>query len=176
MPTSPAATTPASTVAPLRVRVAGFWRRTGAGLVDAIVLSLVFLVLQLGVAAVLDQPLPRLSQIGPDYLLDAAVSGSPLAEIAAVVFLVVVFTYFFVFHATQGQTLGKRLFRIRVIDAYGARPTFARTLVRTMAYAPSALLLTLGFVWIGVDREKRGLHDWLADTYVIVGSPHTARA
>ncbi len=176
MSTIPAAPTPSSTANALRVRVAGFWRRTGAGFIDAIVLAIVFLILQLGVAALLDQPLPRLSQIGPDYLLDAAVSGSPLAEIAAVVFAVVVFTYFFIFHATSGQTLGKRLFRLRVIDAYGARPTFARALVRTLAYAPSALFLTLGFVWIGVDREKRGLHDWLADTYVIVGSPSPARA
>jgi uncharacterized RDD family membrane protein YckC len=27
--------------------------------------------------------------------------------------------------------------------------------------------LALGFLWIGFDREKRGLHDWLADTYVV---------
>jgi uncharacterized RDD family membrane protein YckC len=22
-------------------------------------------------------------------------------------------------------------------------------------------------LWIGFDREKRGLHDWIADTYVV---------
>jgi uncharacterized RDD family membrane protein YckC len=25
----------------------------------------------------------------------------------------------------------------------------------------------LGFLWVGFDSEKRGLHDWIAGTYVI---------
>jgi uncharacterized RDD family membrane protein YckC len=25
----------------------------------------------------------------------------------------------------------------------------------------------LGFFWVGFDSEKRGLHDWIAGTYVI---------
>ena len=34
---------------------------------------------------------------------------------------------------------------------------------------PAAATLGLGFAWIGFDREKRGLHDWLAGTYVVRG-------
>jgi uncharacterized RDD family membrane protein YckC len=29
--------------------------------------------------------------------------------------------------------------------------------------------LFLGFLWIGFDSEKRGLHDWIAGTYVVRG-------
>ena len=43
----------------------------------------------------------------------------------------------------------------------------ARTLLRTSGYVLSAVLFSLGFLWIGFDREKRGLHDWIAGTYVI---------
>jgi uncharacterized RDD family membrane protein YckC len=71
------------------------------------------------------------------------------------------------FTALRGQTFGKHLLHIKVIDAFGERPSFLRSLARTAAYAPSLALLALGFLWIGFDREKRGLHDWLADTYVV---------
>ena len=56
--------------------------------------------------------------------------------------------------------------KLRVIDGFGRRPSLGRSLLRTAAYLPSALLLALGFLWIGFDREKRGLHDWLADTWL----------
>lgn len=149
------------------VRVVGFFRRAAAGLVDGAILTAVFVVLDVLVSLVLRQPLPRLSQLGPDYLLDLAASGDALGQIGLLLFAIVAFLYFFTFYALRGQTPGKRLVRARVIDAYGRRPSLGRALVRTLAYAPSLLLLALGFFWIGFDREKRGLHDWLADTYVI---------
>ena len=149
------------------VRVAGFFRRAAAGVVDGFILTAVFLILDVGVAIALRQPLPRLSQLGPDYLLDVAVNGDALAAIGLALLAILAFLYFFMFHALRGQTPGKRLVGVRVIDAYGKRPSFLRALGRTAAYVPSALLFALGFVWIGFDREKRGLHDRLADTYVI---------
>jgi len=149
------------------VRVAGFFRRAAAGLVDGAILSAVFLLLDVLVALVLRQPLPKWSQLGPDYLLDVAVNGDALAQIGLVLLGILGFLYFFIFHALRGQTPGKRLLGVRVIDAYGQRPSLARALGRTAAYVPSVLLLALGFLWIGFDREKRGLHDWIADTYVI---------
>jgi uncharacterized RDD family membrane protein YckC len=78
------------------------------------------------------------------------------------------FLYFFIFHAVRGQTPGKRLMHARVVDGFGERPSLGRAFLRTLGYLPSALLLLLGFLWIGFDREKRGLHDRLADTYVIL--------
>jgi uncharacterized RDD family membrane protein YckC len=148
------------------VRVAGFFRRALAGAIDGAILTAVFLVLEMLVALILRQPLPRWSQLGPDYLLDVAVNGDALAQIGLVLAAILAFLYFFIFHALSGRTPGKRLLRVRVIDAYGQRPSLGRALLRTAAYVPSAVL-ALGFLWIGFDREKRGLHDWLADTYVI---------
>jgi uncharacterized RDD family membrane protein YckC len=152
---------------PTRVRVAGFWRRLAATIVDGVVLSGVLLVLGLLTALVLGHPLPRPSQLGPDYLVDMAVNGGGLAVALLVMAAVVTFAYFFLFTTLRGQTFGKHLVHIKVIDAFGERPSMVRALLRTLAYAPSLALLALGFVWIGFDREKRGLHDWLADTYVV---------
>jgi uncharacterized RDD family membrane protein YckC len=153
-----------------RVRVAGFFRRAVAGAVDLVVLSVVFLLLDILASLLLGQRLPRLSQLGPDYLLDVAVNGDALAEVGLVLLAVLGFLYFFLFQAFGGQTPGMRLVGVRVIDAYGERPSLLRALARTLAYVPSALLLALGFLWIGFDREKRGLHDRIADTYVIRSS------
>jgi uncharacterized RDD family membrane protein YckC len=154
-------------VAPLRVRVAGFWRRLAAGIVDALVLSSVFAILATLVAVVLRHPLPRVSQLGPDYVVDMAVNGGLFAEAGLAMLAILAFLYFFLFTALRGQTFGKHMMRLRVIDAYGERPSMTRALARTVAYLPSLVLLALGFLWIGFDREKRGLHDWLADTYVV---------
>ena len=114
-------TTPPSVgaVSPVRVRVAAVWRRAMAGVVDVLMLSCVFLGLFVGVSVLLGEPLPRLSQIGPDYFVDAAVSGHAKTAIGLVVAAISGFCYFFTFHALRGQTPGKRLVGIRVIDAYG---------------------------------------------------------
>ena len=160
---------PAVAVQPRTVRVAGFWRRFAAGSLDALVLSSVFVALDLAVSLALGQPLPRLSQLGPDYIVDVAVNGDSLAIIGLVLFVIVSFLYFFMFQALRGQTPGQRLLDIRVVDGYGEMPSLGRSLARTFAFLPSWALLALGMVWIAFDREKRGLHDRLADTYVIVG-------
>jgi uncharacterized RDD family membrane protein YckC len=147
--------------------VAGFWRRAAAGLLDGFVLTAVFLVLDMLVTVLLGHPLPRLKQLGPDYLVDVAVNGDLLAEIGLGLFAVVCFLYFFVFSALRGQTPGQALVGIRVVDGYGQTPSLGRALARTAAFLPSWALFALGVVWIAFDREKRGLHDRLADTYVI---------
>jgi uncharacterized RDD family membrane protein YckC len=151
----------------MRVRVAGFWRRLVAGIVDALVLSSVFAILATIVALVLRHPLPRVTQIGPDYVVDMAVNGGAMAEAGLLLFAILGFLYFFLFTTLRGQTLGKHLVGVKVIDGYGERPSVLRAFLRTLAYVPSLLLLALGFLWIGFDREKRGLHDFIADTYVV---------
>ena len=151
----------------MRVRVAGFWRRFAAGAVDLMVLTSVFTILTTLVALVLRHPLPRLGQLGPDYVVDVAVNGGVLAAAGLALLAILGFLYFFLFTALRGQTFGKHLMHLRVIDAYGERPSPWRVFIRTLAYLPSLALLALGFLWIGFDREKRGLHDWIADTYVV---------
>jgi uncharacterized RDD family membrane protein YckC len=150
-----------------RVRVAGFWRRFAASIVDGALLAVVCSLLWTLAAALLGRPLPRLRQLGPDALLDVLVNGDAIAVAGLLGIAFVTLAYFTVFHAALGATVGKHLCGLRVIDGYGERPTVLRSSLRALAYIPSALVLMLGFLWIGFDREKRGLHDWIADTYVV---------
>ena len=97
----------------MRVRVAGFWRRLAAGIVDVMVLSSVFAILGTLVALVLRHPLPRVSQLGPDYVVDMAVNGGVVAEAGLAMLAILAFLYFFLFTALRGQTFGKHLMRVQ---------------------------------------------------------------
>lgn len=152
---------------PARYRVAGFWRRTLAGAIDFFLLVPVFALLGILLSALLGRPLPRLSELGPDLLISALLDGNPVGEALVILCGILLLLYFFMFHALRGQTPGKRMLGLAVIDVYGERPTMTRALLRTVGYLLSALLFSLGFLWIGFDREKRALHDWLAGTYVV---------
>ena len=67
-----------------------------------------------------------------------------------------------------GATPGKRLFRLRVVSANGAKLSFIDVLYReTVGKFLSGLVICLGFIIAGFDREKRALHDILCDTRVI---------
>jgi uncharacterized RDD family membrane protein YckC len=153
---------------PPRYQAAGFWRRAAAAAVDFLVLCPVFALLGAVVALIFGRPLPRLRELGPDLLVSVLVDGNLLGEALLLLSAILLLLYFFIFHALRGQTPGKRLLGLAVIDVYGERPGMARTLLRTSGYVLSAVLFSLGFLWIGFDREKRALHDWLAGTYVVL--------
>lgn len=152
---------------PARFRAAGLLRRAAAAAVDLALLLPVCALFGLTLCLVFKQPIPRLAELSPDLLIAALLDGNAASEALLALSGILFFLYFFVFHAARGQTPGKKLLGLRVIDAYGARPGLLRTLVRTVAYALSLLPCSLGFLWIGFDRERRALHDWVAGTYVV---------
>jgi uncharacterized RDD family membrane protein YckC len=80
--------------------------------------------------------------------------------------------YLATFIAAGGQTIGKMATGIRVVPADPAAPvtervTFGHAIVRAAAYFVSLAPLGLGFLPVFFGRERRGLHDRLADTRVI---------
>jgi uncharacterized RDD family membrane protein YckC len=150
-----------------RFRAAGFFRRAAAAIIDIALLVPVCAVFGLALCLAFGQPIPRLAELSPDLLIAALLDGNSASEALLALSGVLFFLYFFVFHAARGQTPGKRLLGLLVIDKYGGRPGLLRTLVRTAAYVLSLLPCSLGFLWIGFDRERRALHDWIAGTYVV---------
>jgi uncharacterized RDD family membrane protein YckC len=58
-----------------------------------------------------------------------------------------------------------------VVRTDGQTVSFVVALVRALAGVFSALMLFLGFFWIGWDSEKQGWHDKIAGT-VVVRLPH----
>jgi uncharacterized RDD family membrane protein YckC len=152
--------------------VAGFWRRLAAGLVDLAVMAPVMLLLTWLAAVITGIQLPPANHRGLDFWLDMFLAGEPALIGGLGLALAIALIYLFLFQATTGRTLGMRVLRVRVIDLFGDPPSILRTAVRTACYLASLATLGLGFFWIGFDSEKRGLHDWLAGTYVVVADAH----
>lgn len=75
--------------------------------------------------------------------------------------------YFTYFHAAFGQTPGKRLFKLKVVDLEGRPPGYATAFLRFVAGLFCFLFLFMGFFWIGLDLNKQGWHDKIAQTVVI---------
>lgn len=67
-----------------------------------------------------------------------------------------------------GTTPGKRFAGIRIVDAKTYKDiTNKQAITRSLGYIPSTLLLGIGFLMVLFRKDKRALHDLLADTVVI---------
>ena len=77
------------------------------------------------------------------------------------------FFYYAYFWTASGKTPGMILLGVQVIGEDGARAGTRRGLIRTLAFPLSFILLGLGFVSILFRRDRRALHDLIADTAVV---------
>jgi uncharacterized RDD family membrane protein YckC len=75
--------------------------------------------------------------------------------------------YFIYFIGKDGQTPGKKLCKIRVVNADGSQVSYGKATGRFFGYMLSSLILCIGFLMVAWDEEKRALHDRLCDTRVI---------
>jgi uncharacterized RDD family membrane protein YckC len=58
--------------------------------------------------------------------------------------------------------------RIKVIRTDGTQITYARAILReVVGKFLSKIILGIGYLMVAVDSRKQGLHDKIADTYVI---------
>jgi uncharacterized RDD family membrane protein YckC len=67
-----------------------------------------------------------------------------------------------------GTTPGKRLVGIKIVDAKTLQDiSNKQAITRSLGYIPSTLLFGIGFLMVLFRKDKRALHDLLADTLVI---------
>ncbi len=71
-------------------------------------------------------------------------------------------TYF-----TNGYTLGKRIFRIRIVSTNHKHLTLWHSIERSLGYYASALEFGFGFLQYFIDYNRRTVHDRIAETIVI---------
>jgi len=81
--------------------------------------------------------------------------------------------FFFIYMGTCwvyfSSTPGKLLLRTRIVDAQTGEPmSIGQICDRLLGYMVSSMPVLLGFFWIGFDRRKRGWHDFIAKTVVVV--------
>lgn len=68
----------------------------------------------------------------------------------------------------RGQSLGRKVWGLKVVDGAGEPIGFLRALFRNLfAMFVSAPLLYLGFLWVLWDQHKQAWHDKVSRTYVL---------
>ncbi|SDY72438.1 RDD family protein [Tindallia californiensis] len=78
--------------------------------------------------------------------------------------------YFSLFTKLWGQTLGKMVVGIRVIQKNGDLLDWKTVLLREVAGRTVSQLfgVHLGYLWAAISKKNQGWHDLLVDTYVVV--------
>lgn len=98
----------------------------------------------------------------------AALFGSIVAAYGIVI-IVIPWLYYAGFESSRSQaTPGKLLMRIVVTDLDGNKPSFARVTLRHFAKFISTLVIFLGFLMIGLTKNRQGLHDRIAGCLVLL--------
>lgn len=77
------------------------------------------------------------------------------------------FYYAFQESSPAQATFGKRAMGIRVVTIHGGRLSFLNATGRYFAKILGAILLLIGFIMIFFNKKRQGLHDKLANTYVV---------
>jgi uncharacterized RDD family membrane protein YckC len=121
---------------------AGFGQRLGAYLIDVVITNVVV------------------------YVLTAFIrTGSASLVMSFLISL----GYFALFEGSgSGQTVGKRLLGIRVVDFETGMPIpYGRAFARNIGRWLSGLVFLLGYLWMLWDRDGQTWHDKIASTTVV---------
>lgn len=140
---------------------AGFWVRLAAYLLDLVLVGVIHLGVRLTLALSFTV-FQGENLLDLTFLFQYSIKDALLYAAGAAYFILC--TYFL------GTTAGKRAFNLRVISADGERPSFFDVLYReTVGRFLAGFVLGIGYIMAGFTREKKGLHDILADTRVVYG-------
>ena len=139
--------TEAKNSASLQGYPAGLGRRLGAMLYDTLlILALFFLTGFIWVP------------------ISGDVVTGPLFQLTLIVEIVAFFGYFW---RKQGETLGMRAWKIRVIDEAGALPSWKRILLRLCIAPLSITAFGIGYAWLYLGDNKQTWHDKVSGTFVV---------
>jgi len=137
---------------------AGFFVRLAAYLIDSIIVGAALLIVRL------------------PFWISSLVNKNNLVvrnfifeySIADIVVYVLGVAYFIILTYKSGATVGKRLFHLQVVSVEDRKPTLFEVIYReTIGRFLSGLIVYGGYFMIGLHKEKRGLHDLMADTKVV---------
>jgi uncharacterized RDD family membrane protein YckC len=127
---------------------AGFGRRLMASLYDWL--------LVLAIMMVASVPLVASSN-------EAISPGNPLYRLTLIAIAAAFFTGFWSY---AGQTLGMRVWRLKLTLADGSAVNYRQALLRFACACISALPLGLGFIWVLFSQERLSWHDHWSGTRV----------
>ena len=136
-----------------KVQVIGFGRRFVAMMIDGLIVVFVSFILALLIG-----------------MVDVFLGGGVLPWNLIITIVMLLFSVFYFtgkWVQTSGQTLGKLMLSIKVVNIDGSSLTFGNLFLRYIGYILSGAVASLGFFWVAIDKKRRGWHDILAKTFVI---------
>ncbi|OLC56688.1 MAG: hypothetical protein AUH85_05495 [Chloroflexi bacterium 13_1_40CM_4_68_4] len=127
---------------------AGFWIRAVAIIIDGLVIALIGNIFSNTVVAT-----------GPN--------GSVVMQQGPSGLLSLLYYVFFWSSYGSGQTLGMRIFKLKVVKTDGTMLDLVGSFIRYVGFVVSAICLGVGLIWAAFDANKQGWHDKIAGTYVV---------
>lgn len=142
-----------------QVEYAGFWVRLFAYLIDMVIIGIPLLLVRLILWLV-------------TWGLDGTVLTKNLLfqyNLTDIVLYLLCSTYFVSCTYLTGTTVGKKLLNLKVVreDEEEKLELFTVIYRETIGRFLSGIVGNIGYILIGLDKEKRGFHDYLSDTRVI---------
>jgi uncharacterized RDD family membrane protein YckC len=96
----------------------------------------------------------------------------PVGVLCALLVIPIAIGYFPYFWVSSGQTPGMSVMKIKVVrDSDGGPVEAGPALLRLLGFWLSTAIFYLGFIWIFVDKRRRGWMDLLAGTVVVAVPP-----
>jgi uncharacterized RDD family membrane protein YckC len=145
------------------IRYVGFWARFLAFFIDSTIVTLLMMpLMSASLTTTVDYSDPQALNMLLSELL------GPQTMLITAVFTAIAIAFWIYFASTPG----KMLFRGYIVDAksHGKMST-RQVIIRYLGYYVSTVTFGLGFLWIGIDKRKQGLHDKMAGTVVINQKP-----
>ncbi len=139
------------------VSKAGFFPRLAAYLVDAFLMGILIMCLEM--------PVSMIQMFAPDFFLFQGFLFH--FTIFDVIFYLITVAYYVLMLHYTGTTIGKRLFNLAVVDAEGKKLSWLNALYRETVGKYLSSFLCWGYIMIFIDKNNRAFHDYLCDTSVI---------
>ncbi len=136
----------------------GFGERLVAYIVDIVITGFVIIVIAI---------LGGLVVAGGAATNNGVLAGTGLV-VLVLALLIIPLAYFPYFWARDGQTPGMRMFGLKVVrDADGGPISGGQAVLRLIGYWVSGAVFYIGYIWIFIDKRRRGWHDLIAGTVVV---------
>ena len=155
------------------VRYAGFWIRTVAFVIDLILLNFLSWFLELATVGAAYWGMRLAGRtFPPGQGFEAVFDPFFLQIVSTAIFLALTVLYFVGVQVEYGATLGKRIFRIKVVRMDTLETmSWMQAVARWFGYGASCLAMGAGYLMAAIQPRKRALHDLLAGTVVIISDP-----
>ncbi len=144
------------------VKFAGHGGRLVACIIDVIIVGVIWVVLTV---------IPGLGYLRGVSQGDESSDSVIVASITTFALILPSVLYFPWFWARGGQTPGMKVFRLRIVrDVDGGSIGWGAAILRYIGFMIINWIifgLPIGFIWIFIDKRRRGWHDLIAGTVVI---------